>query len=124
MHTPRPRDYSLQMPRKMRHAALRSALSAKAQEGQILLLDQLSMEEPKTSQMASVLKKLVGQESVLVLLPDQDTNVELSLRNLPNAKYIRATYLNIRDVLGFDRLIIPLDSLDQIEALFAGGGDQ
>ncbi|HSM55393.1 MAG TPA: 50S ribosomal protein L4 [Candidatus Sulfomarinibacteraceae bacterium] len=114
-HGPHPRSYRKKMPRRMRHAALRSALSAKAQAGDILLLDEISMERPKTKEMATLMKRLVGDRSVLLLMADGDENVELSARNIPDVKTLRALYLNIRDLLGYDKIIMPLSALEVID---------
>jgi large subunit ribosomal protein L4 len=116
VHTPRPRDYSVKMPRKMRRAALRSALSVKAADKSIVLLDALSIEAPKTKVMAETLQKLVGDSSALLLMAKDDVNVEKSIRNLPSAKTLSAEYLNVRDLLGYDRVIMPLDVLDVIRS--------
>jgi large subunit ribosomal protein L4 len=116
VHTPRPRDYSVKMPRKMRRAALRSALSVKAADKSIVLLDALSIEAPKTKVMADTLQKLVGDSSALLLMAKDDVNVEKSIRNLPSAKTLSAEYLNVRDLLGYDRVIMPLDVLDVIRS--------
>jgi large subunit ribosomal protein L4 len=116
IHTPHPRDYSKRMPRKMRRAALRAALSVKAAEAQIVVLDELKVEGPQTRAMAETLRTLVGQDSVLILLPGPDESLEKSVRNLPTAKTLRAHYLNVRDLLGFDRVIMPLGALDEIQS--------
>ncbi|MEW6567267.1 MAG: 50S ribosomal protein L4 [Chloroflexota bacterium] len=121
-HTPRPRDYSLDMPRKMRQAALRSALSAKAAESAIVVLDELKVAEPKTKPMAAILHALVGDDSALIIVPERDENLEKSVRNLPAAKTLHAAYLNIRDLLGFDRLVLPLQSLEAIRAHLGRAG--
>ena len=115
VHTPKPRDYTKDMPKKMRRAALRSALSAKAAEGQIVVLDELIMDEIKTKAMAETLQGLVGDDSVLVLLSGANETVEKSTRNLPQAKLLNANYLNIRDLLGQKRLLMPLDTLEVIQ---------
>ena len=117
IHTPQPRDHSLKMPRKMRRAALRSALSVKAAEKDIVVLEELAITEPKTSVMAEALNILVGDASVLVLLPGKDMaydGVTRSLNNIPDAKMLLASYLNIRDLLGYDKVLIPLAALDVI----------
>ncbi len=114
VHTPRPRDYSVEMPRKMRRAALRSALSEKASHSAIVILDELKLEQAKTREMAAILQALVGEQSALILLPEADEQVERSVRNLPEAKTLRASYLNIRDLLGFERIILPLGALQAI----------
>lgn len=115
--TPQPRDHSKKMPRNMRRAALRSALSVKAAEKEIVVVDQLNLKEAKTKLMAQSLENLIGDLSALILLPSKDDNYELvvrSINNLPNAKPLLANYLNIRDLLGFDRVIMPIDALEVI----------
>jgi len=119
IHTPKPRDYTKKMPRKMRHAALRSALSAKAAAQQLVLLDELAVPEPKTRLMVEALKTLVGDSSALILLPEKSDayrNVEISSRNLQDAKTLLVNYLNIRDLLGYDRIVLPVQALDTITA--------
>jgi large subunit ribosomal protein L4 len=120
VHTPKPRSYAQRMPRKMRRAALRSALSAKAAQSEILVLDKLGG-AAKTSEMDSALSGLIGASTALILLPGPDADIERAVRNLQRAKTLRAQYLNIRDLLGFDRLVIPMASLDVISAHLGGG---
>jgi len=113
--TPKPRDHSLDMPRKMRRAALRSALSVKAAEKEIVILDALALPEIKTQLMVQALDRLVGDASALILYHeknDETQKVYLSTRNLPDAKALLASYINIRDLMTFDRLILPLSALD------------
>jgi large subunit ribosomal protein L4 len=120
VHTPHPRDHSLAMPHKMRQAALRSALSAKLVDAGIVVLDALTLAEVKTRMMASTLDRLVGGNSALILIPEKDENYQriiLSTHNLPDAKTLLVNYLNIRDLLGYDRLILPLQALDKLVSL-------
>lgn len=115
VHAPKPRDYTLDMPRKMRRAALRSALSVKAAGNEIVLVDQLSLPEPKTRLMAKALNNLVGDASALILIPEKNAETELVVRstnNIPYAKTLLANYLNIRDLLGYDKVIMPLQAID------------
>ncbi len=119
VHTPKPRSYTMDMPRKMRQAALRSALSVKATEQNIVVLEELMLAEPKTRLMAQALNKLVGNASALVLIPEKNPDYELIIRstnNLPEAKILMTNYLNIRDLLGFDKIVLPLKALDVITA--------
>ena len=119
VHTPRPRDYSQKMPRKMRQAALRSALSVKASDQAILVLDDLTVAEPKTREIAQAVNNLVGESSVLVIFPEKNENYDLVARaanNLQGFKLLLANYMNIRDLLGFDKVIIQKDALDVIES--------
>jgi large subunit ribosomal protein L4 len=117
VHGPRPRSYRQNMPRKMRRLAYKSALSVKARERQIIVLEDLQMSAPKTREMASILEALAVDSSALILLPEKNFNVEKSANNLPNVKTLRANYLNIRDLLGYDYLVIPLDALEVIELI-------
>lgn len=119
VHTPHPRSYKQAMPKKMRRAALRSALSVKASETSIVLVDELTLTEPKTSLMAEALTRLVGDASVLVLIPEKTLEYDVvtrSANNLPDAKVLLAGYLNIRDLLGYDKLVMPLKTLDVLTA--------
>lgn len=119
IHTPKPRSYTVNMPRKMRQAALRSALSVKASEQNIVVLEELTLAEPKTRLMAQALNKLVGDATALVIIPEKNPDYELVIRstnNLAEAKILMANYLNIRDLLGFDKIVLPLKALDVITA--------
>jgi large subunit ribosomal protein L4 len=119
IHTPRPRKYTQHMPLKMRRAALRSALTAKAAEAGVVVVDELVLDEPKTRLMAQALNLLVGDATVLVLAAEKDAAYEMvarSTNNLPDAKLLMANYLNIRDLLGYDKLVMPLKALDALKS--------
>lgn len=119
VHTPQPRSYELRMPRKMRRAALRSALSAKAAEAGIVVVDELTLAEPKTRLMAQALNNLVGSASALVLMPEKDQNYDMVMRsadNLEGTKVLLASYLNVRDLLGYEKVILPLKTIDVLTA--------
>lgn len=113
---PHPRSYRQAMPRKMRRLALRSALSSKISEDRLIVLDTLEFGAPKTRQFTEVMNNLGVNSSALVLLADKSENVERSASNLKAVKTLRANYLNVRDLLGFDYLIIPLGALEVIES--------
>jgi large subunit ribosomal protein L4 len=119
-HGPTPRDYTKKMPKKMRRAALRSALSDKAATEKLLVVDTLSLAAPKTKQMVNVLKNLkVNEGKTIILLPAKNDNVELSTRNLQTAKTLRAQYLNIKDILSADFLVMPVDTLEVIQGILS-----
>ncbi|HWQ45349.1 MAG TPA: 50S ribosomal protein L4 [Longilinea sp.] len=118
-HTPHPHGYDLQMPRKMRRAALCSALSEKAANAGIVVVKELKLAEPKTRLMATSLNALVGENSALVLIPEKGEAYEGIIRatnNIPDAKVLLAGYLNIYDLLKFDKIVIPVAALDTIQA--------
>ena len=119
VHTPKPRSYELAMPKKMRRAALRSALSVKAAGQEIVVVDELKLKEPKTKEMHSALQKLLGEGSALILLPEKGENEELvarSARNLPYAKTLLASYINVRDLLGYDKIVMPTAVIDMLSS--------
>lgn len=109
------RNYKKRMPRKMRRLALRSALSVKAAEGRIVLLDELCVSAAKTREMVTLLDRLAVDSSVLIVLSQRDEAIERSARNLPGVKTLHANYLNIRDLFTYDYLLMPLAALTAIE---------
>jgi large subunit ribosomal protein L4 len=117
--TPHPRKYTQRMPLKMRRAALRSALSAKAADAGIVIVDDLVLAEPKTRLMAKALNNLVGASSVLLIIPEKSAGYDVVMRstnNIPDAKTLLAGYLNIRDILSFDKVVLPLQALDVLKS--------
>ena len=119
IHTPHPRSYEQRMPKKMRQAALRSALSAKAAESGVVVVEELALSDVKTRVMVEALRNLVGQSTALVLLPEKDQAYEQAMRttnNLTDTKVLLAGYLNIRDLFGYDKLILPVKALDALVA--------
>jgi large subunit ribosomal protein L4 len=119
IHTPHPRSYEQRMPKKMRQAALRSALSAKAADAGVVVIDEFSLSEAKTRVMAQTLKNLVGASTALVLLPEKGEAYDLvtkTTNNLGDTKVLLAGYLNIRDLFGYDKLILPVKALDALVA--------
>lgn len=119
IHTPHPRSYEQRMPKKMRQAALRSALSAKVADADVILVDDLKLEETKTKAMAKAISGLVGKSTALIVMPAKDQSYDAAIRsadNLADTKVLLASYLNIRDLLGFDKLILPVKALDTLVA--------
>ncbi len=115
--TPKPRSYTQKMPKKMRRAAMRSALSMKMAEGELFIIDELKLKEPKTKLMASTLEAITKSGNCLVVYPEKDENYELLARaigNLQDAKLILVDYLNIRDILGYENVIVVQEGLDRI----------
>jgi large subunit ribosomal protein L4 len=117
--TPHPRKYTQRMPLKMRRAALRSALSVKAADAGIVIVDELVLAQPKTRLMAQALNRLVGDMSALVIIPEKSVAYDVVVRstnNIPDAKVLMAGYLNIRDILSFDKVVLPLQVLDVLKS--------
>ena len=118
---PQPRSYAQRMPRKMRRLALRSALSVKAGERKVSVLDGFGLEEPRTKVMEDLLRAVGVAETGLLVLPAPNDVVSRSTGNLPWAKVILAHNLNLYDLFTHDRLVIAKDAIQQIEETFRGG---
>ncbi|NLT43353.1 MAG: 50S ribosomal protein L4 [Anaerolineae bacterium] len=112
---PKPRSYGQDLNKKMRRAAVRSALSVKARDGRITLVEGLSPESPRTRELAQAFGRLNLGDNVLVAVDRADRNLELASRNLEGVKVIRAGYLNIRDLLKHERLLMTVEALEAVE---------
>ncbi|NLJ76921.1 MAG: 50S ribosomal protein L4 [Peptococcaceae bacterium] len=115
---PHPRNYSYSLPKKVRRLALRSALSAKVNAGDILVLDELRLEQIKTKDMVGILNNLKVDDALLVTA-EKDDQVEKSTRNIPNIKQLTATGLNVYDILAYDKLVMTRDAVARVEEVFA-----
>ncbi len=112
---PTPRKYTQRMPKEMRRLALRSALSSKVAEGQVRVVDDLKLDAPKTREIESILGGLSIQTSALILLGEANPVIQKSASNIADVKTLRAQYLNVRDLLGYDMLVMPLGAVKAIE---------
>jgi large subunit ribosomal protein L4 len=117
---PQPRDYRKEMPKKMRQLALRCTLSAKARDREMMVLEELKLEEPKTKLMAGVLVALGVNTAALVVTSQPEVNVILSARNLTGVKTLPANLLNVVDILNYKKLLITETSIRKIEELWGG----
>ncbi|WP_223902002.1 50S ribosomal protein L4 [Lactobacillus laiwuensis] len=110
---PTPRSYVYSMPRKQRRLAIKSVLSQKLIDKDLIVLDQLTMSAPKTKEFKSILDGLKVEGKVLVV--SEDKNVQYSAKNLPNVKVITANGLNVEDVVNYDKLILTKEAVEMIE---------
>ena len=115
---PKPRDYSFKMNKKEKNIALKSALTSRVAENKIIVLDSIKFEEIKTKNMVAVLDNLKVNKA-LVVLNDNDQNVVLSARNIPNVKTASTNTINVYDILKYDKLIVTKDAVATIEEVYA-----
>lgn len=115
------RNYKQDMPKKMRREALRSALSALARDGQIVVVDDITKFEPKTKAIATALQTVAGTDNALILYTGEQKEAARPMFNLENAKPLHVGYLNIRDLLKHDKLVLSLAALDSIKAHLGKG---
>lgn len=116
---PTPRSYRQDMPRKQRRLALRSALSVKAQEGQITVLDGIDLDEPRTKAVVQLLASLEAGRRVLLVLGSHHEPLEKSARNLPDVRLVLAGNLSVRDLLTADTVVMAKDAIDHVVEAWA-----
>lgn len=115
---PHPRSYKLDMPKKVRRLALRSALSTKAQNGQLIVLDEIAVDAPKTKKIVAMLQAL-GAEKSLIVTDSVDANVFLSARNIPGVTIVETKSANVYEVLKHNSLILTKDAVAKFEEVLA-----
>ncbi|PJW13558.1 50S ribosomal protein L4 [Geobacillus sp. Manikaran-105] len=116
---PVPRSYSYKLPKKVRRLAIKSALSSKVLENDIVVLDQLLLEAPKTKEMVKILNNLAVDRKALIVTDELNENVYLSARNIPGVKVVPANGINVLDVLNHDKLVITKAAVEKVEEVLA-----
>jgi large subunit ribosomal protein L4 len=117
---PKPRSFAQDLPKRIRRLAIRSALSARAQEGALMVIDKFELSAPHTRTMADLMAALGLERSALVVTGTPDRNVFLSTRNLSGSKALVADYLNVVDVIQHHALVMTVDAVRRAEALWGG----
>jgi len=116
---PVPRSYAYKLPKKVRRLAIKSALSSKVLENNILVLENLSLSAPKTKDFVAVLNNLSVDSKALVVTKDVNENVFLSARNIPGVKVVTSQSITVLDLVGYDKLIITKDAVEKVEEVLA-----
>lgn len=116
---PHPRSYATKLPKKVRQLALRSALSSKVEAGNIIVLDNLDMDQPKTQEMVAILSNLKVDRKALVVTAEMIPNVEKSARNIVGITPMDAAGINVYDLLAHDKLVITRDAVAKVEGVLA-----
>ncbi|RKN65193.1 50S ribosomal protein L4 [Paenibacillus ginsengarvi] len=116
---PTPRSYGFKLPKKVRRLAIKSVLSSKVIDSEIIVLDGLSLAAPKTKEFVAILNNLKVERKALVVTGSYDDNVALSTRNIPGVKFVSAEGINVLDVLAHDKLIITRDAVQKVEEVLA-----
>lgn len=116
---PKPRDYRQAVPKKVKRLAMKSALSSKVLEQEIIVLDQLVMDAPKTKEMVNILNNINTGGKALIVLPEKNEVIEKSARNIPNVKSTLVNTLNVYDILKYDKLVLTKDAASLIEEVYA-----
>lgn len=117
---PHPRDFGTKVPKKMRRAALKSALSDKVNEGKLMIVDDFAIDSPQTKKVAAMLDSLKVTGGALLVLDQPDLNIIKGARNLPRVKTILARQLNVLDILTYNYMVMSKAALQQVEEVFGG----
>ncbi|HPU01515.1 MAG: 50S ribosomal protein L4 [Firmicutes bacterium] len=115
---PHPRSYAYRVPKKVRRAALASALSDRVREGKLIVVDDFQIEQPKTKAVVRLLENLQVSGSALLVTAQPDVNVIKSARNLPGVKTLTAAQLNVLDILNHEYLILSREALEKVQEVF------
>lgn len=113
---PHPRDYSYKLPRKVMKDALRNALKLRASEGKMMVLDSITLAEPKTKAAVELLKR-TNLVNALIVIEGENKNLELAVRNLKDFQVQKVVGLNVYDILNYDNLVITRSALEKVEAM-------
>ena len=116
---PKPRDYSYKLPKKVRRLAMKSALSSKVADQEIIVLDSLSLEAPKTKDMINILDNIKAAKKALVVTVESDKNVIKSSNNIPGVETSTVNTLNVYDLLNYDSLVITQEAVKKVEEVYA-----
>ena len=116
---PKPRDYSYTLNKKERRLAIRSVLSSKVLESNLVVVDSLSFEEIKTQNMVKALQNLKVEGKTLIVLPEKNENVQKSARNIEGVKTSLVNTINVYDLLKYNKLVLTVDSVKNLEEVYA-----
>ena len=116
---PKPRSYKYRVNKKERRLAIKSVLSSRLQEEQLIVVDKVEFKEIKTKQMVKAVENLKVNEKALMILPEQNKNVYMSARNIENLKTITVNTINIFDLLKYTKLILPVETVKKLEEVYA-----
>ncbi|KRT92776.1 50S ribosomal protein L4 [Bacillus glycinifermentans] len=116
---PTPRSYSYKLPKKVRRLAIKSALSSKVQDNNLIVLEDLTLDAVKTKEMAAILKGLSIEKKALVVTADANETVALSARNLPGVTVVEANGINVLDVVGHEKLVMTKAAVEKVEEVLA-----
>ncbi|NLL81180.1 MAG: 50S ribosomal protein L4 [Tissierellia bacterium] len=116
---PKPRDYSYAVPKKVKRLALKSVLTSKVQENEIIVVDEIKFDSPKTKEMVSLLAKLNADKKALIVMDKKDVNVIKSANNIPNVATALVNTINVYDILKYNSFIITKDAVRKVEEVYA-----
>lgn len=116
---PKPRDYSYTIPKKVRRLAMKSALTSKVNSNELIVLDELKLDAPKTKEMVNILKNLNVDKKALIVMGEKSEAVIKSAKNIPGVQTALVNTINVYDILKYDKFIITKDAVQKVEEVYA-----
>ena len=116
---PKPRDYRYTLPKKLRRLAMKSALSSKAAENEIIVLDTITFDEPKTKEMIKMLDNIKAAKKALIIMPEKDENIVKSASNIPGVRTALVSTMNVYEIINYTSFIVTKDAIEKIEEVFS-----
>lgn len=116
---PKPRSYRYKVSKKVKRLAMKSALSSKVQENEIIVLDELKFDAPKTKEMVKVLENIKAQKKALIVMAEKDENVVRSAANIPGVKTVLTSTMNVYEIIHYTNFIVTKDAINKIEEVYS-----
>ena len=116
---PKPRDYRYTVPKKLRRLAMKSILSSKVEENEIIVLDALSFDAPKTKEMVKVLENIKAEKKALIVMAEKDENVVKSAANIPGVRTALVSTMNVYEIINYTSFIVTKDAINKIEEVYS-----
>src|SRR5690554_1481571 len=116
---PKPRDYSYKVPKKVKRLAMKSALTSKVLNNEIIVIDEIKLDGPKTKEMVNFLNNIKADKKALIVMGEKSENVVKSARNIPNVETTLVNTLNVYDILKYNSFIITEDAVKKVEEVYA-----
>lgn len=116
---PKPRDYSYKVPKKVRRLALKSVLTSKVEMGEIIVVDKIDFDAPKTKEMANFLANINADKKALIVMDEKNTNVIKSANNIPNVQTALVNTINVYDILKYNSFIITKEAVKKVEEVYS-----
>ncbi len=116
---PKPRDYRYKLPKKLRRLAMKSALSSKVYQNELIVVEDLALQKAKTKEMANILKNLKAGKKALIVMDQKDEMVVRSARNIPGVETTLVNTLNVYDILKYDKFVITKSAVEKVEEVYA-----
>ena len=119
MFAPKPRSYRYTLPKKLRRLAMLSALSSKAAEKELIVMDEIKFEQPKTKEMVKMLENIKAEKKALIVMAEKDENVVRSAANIPGVRTVLVNTMNVYEIINYTNFIVTKEAVKKIEEVYS-----